>query len=145
MGFLVNIVAADEDEIEALGAAEHPVDEWSGIEAREIDIAKLAALHCLLTDDGFDEALSAYESAYAAGDEGPWVLRLPDAVAGKLARLDEEALAQVGEELAASEEFESTGWAVEEVQALVADLADLARLADSQGQVIFVWLHPLLT
>jgi hypothetical protein len=31
------------------------------------------------------------------------------------------------------------------VQALVMDLADLARLADSQGQALFVWMHPLLT
>jgi hypothetical protein len=31
------------------------------------------------------------------------------------------------------------------VQALVMDLADLARLAESQGQVLFVWMHPLLT
>jgi len=27
----------------------------------------------------------------------------------------------------------------------VMELADLARLADSQGQALFVWMHPLLT
>jgi hypothetical protein len=36
-------------------------------------------------------------------------------------------------------------WEPEDVQALVMDLADLARLAESQGQVLFVWMHPLLT
>jgi hypothetical protein len=36
-------------------------------------------------------------------------------------------------------------WEAEDVQALVMDLADLARLADSQGQALFVWMHPLLT
>ena len=145
MGLLVNIVTADEDEIEAVGLSEHPVDEWSGIEAREIDTAKLATLHCLLTEDGFEEALSAYEPVFAAGDEGALVLRIPDEVTEKLAALEEETLEQVGEELAATEEFEYHDWPLEEVQALVAGLADLARLAEAQGQVLLVWLHPLRT
>jgi hypothetical protein len=51
----------------------------------------------------------------------------------------------VGEELAAAEEFEIQGWPVEEVQTLVAELAALARLAESQGQAMFIWMHPLLT
>ncbi len=145
MGLLVNIVTADEDDIEAVGESQHPVDEWSGIEAREIDTAKLATLHCLLCDESFDEALGAYEPVYAAGDEGALVLRLPDEVTEKLALLEEEPLEQVAEELAASEEFEMTGWSGDEVHALVAQLADLARLAESQGQVVLVWMHPLQT
>lgn len=145
MGLLVNIVTADEDEIEAIGESQHPVDEWSGIEAREIDTAKLATLHCLLSDDSLEEALNAYEPIYAAGDDDVLVLRIPDEVAEKLALLEEEALEQVGEELAATEEFEMTGWSVEEVQSLVLELAELARLAESQGQVMFVWMHPLNT
>ncbi len=145
MGLLVNIVAADEDEIEAVGASEHPVEEWTGVEARDIDTVKLATLHCLLSEDGFEEALCAYEPVYAADDEGALVLRIPDRIAEKLAQLEEDALEQVGEELAATEEFETHGWPVEEVQAFVVELADLARLADSQGQVMLAWMHPLNT
>lgn len=145
MGLLVNIVAAEEDEIEAVGASQHPIDEWSGIEVREIDTAKLATLHCLLVGDDFEEALGAYEPAYAPSDEGALVLRIPDAVMEKLALLEGEAVEQVGAELAATEEFEITGWPVEHVQNLVADLSDLARLAESQGQILLVWMHPLLT
>lgn len=145
MGLLVNIISADEDEIDAIGAAEHPVEEWSGIEAREIDTEKLATLHCLLTDDDFEQAQSAYEPVFVAEDEGVLVLRIPDAVAEKLAQLEEEALELVGEELAATEAFEINAWALEEVQALVVELGALARIADSQGQAMFVWMHPLRT
>jgi hypothetical protein len=145
MGLLVNIVAADEDEVEDIAASTHPVDEWSGIEAREIDIAKLATLHCLLTGDDLDEAYSANERVLTAGEGGSLVLRIPDVVMEKLAGLDEEALERVGEELAASEEFEFTDWPLAEVQALVFELAEIARLAESQGQGLFVWMHPLLT
>lgn len=145
MGLLVNIVAAEEDEVEAVGASQHPVDEWSGIEVREIDTAKLATLHCLLVGDDFEEALGAYEPVYVPSDEGALVLRIPDAVMEKLALLEGEAVEYVGAELAATEEFEITGWPVEHVQNLVADLSDLARLAESQGQILLVWMHPLLT
>lgn len=144
MGILTNIVAAEEDEIIAIGESPRPVDEWSGIERRGIDTAKIATLHCLLTGDEFEEAVSCYEPVYVA-DEGAVVLRLADAVAERLATLDDEALDLVGEELAATEEYEQEQWETEDVQAMMIDLGELARLADSQGQALFVWMHPLLT
>lgn len=145
MGILVNIVCADEDEVEDIGESQHPVVEWSGIEARDINTAKFVTLHCLLTGDGLEDAVYAYEPVYTSGEEGPVVLRVPDEVMQKLASLEEEAIEMVGEELAASEEFEMGGWPAEEVQSLVDELAALARLAESQGQAMFVWMHPLLT
>jgi hypothetical protein len=78
-------------------------------------------------------------------DEGAVVLRIADEVMERLATLDEDALDLVAGELAATEEYELEQWDAEDVQALVMDLADLARLADSQGQSLFVWMHPLLT
>ena len=144
MGILTNIVAAEEDELVAVGESLRPVDEWSGIERRGIDTAKIATLHCLLTGDEFDEAVSAYEPIYVS-DEGAVVLRLADEALQRLAALEEEALDLVAEELAATEEYEMEQWETEDVQALVMELADLARLAESQGQALFVWMHPLLT
>ncbi|MFY9327052.1 MAG: hypothetical protein WAO76_03380 [Georgfuchsia sp.] len=145
MGLLVNIITAYEDEIEAIGAAEYPAEQWGGIEAREIDTEKLATLHCLLTDDDFEQAQSAYEPVFVAEDEGVVVVQIPDQIVNKLALLEEEAIELVGNELAATEAFEIQGWAVEEVQALVVELGELARLAESQGQTMFVWMHPLRT
>ena len=144
MGILTNIVAAEEDEYAAIGESLRPVDEWSGIERRGIDTAKIATLHCLLTGDEFEEALGSYEPVYA-GDEGALVLRVADEVMERLATLDEEALELVAAELAATEEYEMEQWEPEDVQALVMDLADRARLAESQGQVLFVWMHPRLS
>jgi hypothetical protein len=143
MGLLVNIVCADEDEIESVGYSAQPLDEWSGIEVRDVDTGKWATLHCLLTGDDFEEALAAYEPAFAA-DEA-LVLRLPDAVTEKLAAYDEEALELVGEELAATEEFELAAWPQEDVQAFLVELGNLAQLAESQGQILLVWMHPLRT
>ncbi len=144
MGILTNIVAAEEDEISAIGESLRPVDEWSGLERRGIDTAKIATLHCLLTGDEFEEAVGAYEPVYV-GAEGAVVLRIADQVMERLATMDEDALELVAEELAATEEYELEQWEAEDVQVLVMELADLARLADSQGQAMFVWMHPLLT
>jgi|ERR1017187_1783446 hypothetical protein len=145
MGIVTNIIAAEDDEIEAIGESLHPVDKWSGIEMRDVDTAKIATLHSLLTGDLFDDAVAHYEPVYVSNVEGALVLRLADEVTERLAELDEEPLDQVAAELAATEEFESTGWEEEAIAAMLAELAELARLADSQGQALFVWMHPLHT
>jgi len=144
LGILTNIVAAEEDEVAAIGESLRPVDEWSGIERRGIDTAKIVTLHCLLTGDEFEEAVGAYEPVYFA-EEGAVVLRIADEVLQRLATLEEEALDLVAEELAATEEYEMEQWEAEDVQEMVIELAELARLAESQGQALFVWMHPLLT
>lgn len=144
MSVLTQIVAAEDDEFDAIGESLRPLDEWSGVERRGIDTAKIAVMHCLLTGDDFDLAASFYEPVYVGG-EGAVVLRLADEAREKLASLDEEALAQFAAELVATEDFELEGWPEEEVAEMVIELADLAQLAESQGQALFVWMHPLLT
>ena len=145
MGILTNIVAAEDDEIEAIGESLHPVDEWSGIEMRDIDTAKIATLHSLLTGDLFDDAVAHYEPVYVSASEGALVLRLADEAAARLAELEEEAIDAVAAELAATEEFENEGWEEEAIAVMLDELAGLARLAEAQGQALFVWIHPLRT
>ena len=45
-------------------------------------------------------------------------MKLPDDTVAHLAELEEDALDQVGEELAATEEFEEDGWSVDEVKGI---------------------------
>ncbi|MEQ1593062.1 MAG: hypothetical protein ABL892_11840 [Thiobacillaceae bacterium] len=144
MSLLTNIVAAEEDEVAAIGESLHPVDDWSGIERRGIDSAKIATLHCLLTGDEFEQAVYLYEPVYVS-IEGVMVLRVSDEVVEKLSDLDEDALENVAFELAATEEFEQDQLDADEVQDMVMELAELAQLAASQGKALFVWMHPLLT
>lgn len=145
MEILTNIVAAEDEEIEAIGESLRPADEWSGLELRDLDTAKIATLHCLLTGDLFDDAVVHYEPVYVSAVEGTLVLRIPDEVTERLAQLEEEALDQFAAELAATEEFEHDDWDEEQAAAMLAELAELARLADSQGQGLFVWMLPLQT
>jgi hypothetical protein len=145
MSLLVNIVIADEDDIAAIGESLQPVSEWSGLQARDIDTTKIATLHCLLTGEGFEDALSQYEPVYVSAEEGATVIRIPDELVEKLAALDEDTLYSVGEELAATEEFELSGWPEEDVMTFVEELTELAQQADANGEAMFVWMHRLLT
>lgn len=145
MSVLTHILAAEDDEIEAIGESPNPIEEWSGLQMRDVDTAKIATLHALLTGDLFDDAIAQYEPVYVSDAEGALVLRFADDLTEHLAALDEDVLDDVAGELAATEEFEHTGWDTEAITAMLADLADLARLAESQGQALMVWLHPLKT
>ena len=145
MAILTQFLAAEDDEIEAIAESENPLEEWSGVQMRDVDTAKIATLHALLTGDLFDDAVAYYEPVFVSGNEGVVMLRLADELTGHLAALGEEVLFDVATELAATEEFEYTGWDEEAITAMLADLADLARLAEAQGQALLVWLHPLRT
>lgn len=145
MAILTQFIAAEEDEIEAVGESINPLDEWSGIEMRDVDIARVATLHCLLTGDLYDDAIVLYEPLYVSAAEGALVLRVADAAAARLAEIGEETLDDFAAELLATEDFEDTGWDEEAIAAMLASLTDLARLAEAQGQALFVWMHPLRT
>ncbi|MBK7355863.1 hypothetical protein [Propionivibrio sp.] len=142
MEMMTNIVAAEEDEYSAVGESSNPLDEWSGIEAPGLDSIKIATLHSLLTSDPLQVALDRYEPVYVAENE-IIVLRLADEMLEKLATIDEDALESIAIELAATEEFENEHWETEDIVEQLISLVDLAQLAESQGQVLFVWICPV--
>lgn len=141
MALVTHIVAADEDVFAAVGESLRPMDEWSGIEAPGLDTAKITMLHCLVSGDEYSVALSLYEPVYVA-ETGAIVLHIADSVVAKLAAYDDEILLHLAAELAATEDFEVEEWATDTVHFLLSEIAGLARLADSQGQALFVWMHP---
>ena len=106
---------------------------------RARDTIKIATLHSLLTGDPLQVALDLYEPVYVAENETV-VLRIADELMEKLATLDEDELENVAIEVAATEEFETEQWDTEDIQEQLILLGDLAQLAESQGQALFVWM-----
>ena len=139
MEVAICIIAAEDEELEAIGESINPLDEWSGIETPGFDTVKIATLHCLLTGETLQASLDVYEPVYV-GAAQTLVLRIPDDSFEKLATLDEQALEDVAGELAATDEFEKQEWSAESVLALLSELAELAQLAESQGQALFAWI-----
>lgn len=142
MAILANILAAEDDEIETLGESLDPLAEWSGVALPDLDTAKIAMLHSLLTADLFTDALARYEPVYVSA-EGALLLRLADELSERLAQLEEELLEPIAAELAATEEFESAQWEDGAIAAMLHELAELARLAQAQDQALFVWMQRL--
>jgi len=142
MEIVTNIIAAEDDEYTEIGESSCPLDEWSGIEANGLDTVKIATLHCLLTGDPLQMALDLYEPVYVSASE-TMVLRVADELLEQLAALDEDTLESISSELAATEEFESEQWHAEDVLAQLTEFAELAQLAESQGQALFVWMCPV--
>ncbi len=140
MDILTNIIAAEEDELDAVAASSRPLAEWSGVERPGIDTRMIAELHCLLTGEELDLALDRYEPVCVA-EEGAIVLRLAEEVRERLAALDDEEIEPIADELAAIEEFELEGWDAGAAYDWLMELADLARLAEAQEQTIFIWMQ----
>lgn len=139
MKFVTNIIAAEDDELSAVGESTGPLDQWSGIEAPGLDSVKIATLHCLLTGDTLQMALDICEPVYVSAND-TIVLRIGNDALERLAALEPEALKCVANELAATDEFEREQWLPEDALALLTELAELAQLAESQGQALFVWM-----
>jgi len=141
MEFITCVVAAEEDEYPDIARSAAPLNEWSGVETPGLDTVKLSTLHSLLTGDSLQAALDFYEPVFVAGeDDETLVLRIDGEMLEELALLDEEALENVSAELAATEIYESEGVEPDELLASLTALAELAQLAESQGQSLFVWI-----
>lgn len=139
MKIVTQLIAAEDDELSALGESTGPLNEWSGIDTPGLDTVKYATLHCLLTGDTLQMALDVYEPVYVSENDTV-VLRMADNALEKLATLDDDALENVASELAATEEFEREQWHTDDVLALLTEMSELAQLAESQGQALFVWM-----
>lgn len=144
MEFVTCIVCADEDEYQDIAASGSPLEEWSGIEAPGVDTIKLAALHSLLTGDSLQRALDLYEPiAVVEDDNETIVLRIDGDLFDALVELDEEAIENLVDELAASEAYEDEASEPDDIASYLIALGDLAQLAESQAQGLFVWIRLL--
>lgn len=141
MQFQTWLVAAEDDEYEAVAESPQPLNDWSGIELPGFDTVRMAVLHALLTGDSLQMALDRYEPVYVSADE-TIVLHLADELFEALAGLDEDSMASVASELVATEEFETAAWHEEDVVDLLGAISALAQLAESQGQVLFLVIRP---
>jgi hypothetical protein len=139
MEIVINIVAAEEGEFMSVAESRFPLNEWSGFAAPGLDTIKVATLHSLVTGDSLQLSLDLYDAVFLNDDE-TGALRVAEELMAELASLDEDALESLAGELAATEEFENDSWDVDAVLVLLTDLSELAQLAESQGQILFVWI-----
>ena len=142
MEYLTWLLAADEEACAEIASTPQPLNQWSGIELPGFDTLRLVTLHALLTGDGMQVALDRYEPVFICADD-TLVLRVADELLEAVDSLDEEAMSLLTSELAATEEFEDAQWSEENALELLSAFSDLAQLAESQGQSLFLAIRPL--
>ena len=140
MSVTTAILAAMPEEIEAICASVQPLNEWSGVELPGMDLSRIATLHCLLTGEPLPAILESYEAISVAQND-VFVVRLADELVEKLLASDEELLVPIAEELVATEDFEDESWDPEDLATLLFEIAELASLAESQEQQLYVWMR----
>jgi hypothetical protein len=135
MGVLSELVAASESEAQAVLESDGPSQNWPGIVCKGLDQIKFASLWVILSGEtvraeGIVQRLNQIEVIASAGEQGPWVLAIPEPFRDQLADLaseEDDALRKVATTWAASGELK--GWQIDEVASLLQETADLADLA----------------
>lgn len=142
MGVLTDIVVADSAKAADVASDPDRLRKWPGVDAKGIDSIKLARLWALLSKDPSKENAGAeFEVVYdAAGDDGPWVFRVPEPLVQLIAALDEASTTPVATAWGKSEEFILDGWDADAVRSVLSDLQKLARQAVSRRHALLMWM-----
>lgn len=140
MELTASVVVAALGEAADLVGSERLLEDWRGFRMRGLDRDKFAMLHALLSGQYFEEAQAELGLVHAESAAGPWLYLFPPASVQRLAAMEEDVLETIGEELAATADFEDGGWEAERVLGFVRQMAELAAVARAQDKAIFLWL-----
>ncbi len=148
MGILTDLFVASDGEIDDALVEEGPAQRFPTIEGKSVDTVKITSLNGIATNRNYDLARGGLEQLLSevtevrdAGEEGPWVFRLPGALVSALATADEERLAEINNAWAATDEWKLDGVVTpDDIRWLVDDLAALARKARAAGKNVYLWL-----
>jgi hypothetical protein len=116
---------------------------WTTLQLKDLDTIKLGTLAFILQDRDITDVdavvdYSEFELLASAGDEGPWVFRIPGDLITSLAATADGSLAEVSSKWAETEELEMDGWSEQDASEVVGEIAGLARLAG--GRPVLLWM-----
>jgi hypothetical protein len=116
-----------------------PSRDLGGVDVKSIDIVKLGQLYALLSGKAFLEVLPEFPEVHAISDDGPWIYRFPAALESMLARFTAAEIASTAARWAEISEFELDRIDSATVAAMLGDLCRLARLAQRDGDHMYLW------
>jgi hypothetical protein len=142
---LIDILIADESDAATIASSHAPLESFPGIPAKDIDHAKLAKLALILnglaiTTPAVRETVRSFRQLHESSEDGPWVYKVPDELAGKLAGLSSERRAEVTQAWAREEEFARDAWDGTQVAEFVDSISDLATEARARAKQLLLWM-----
>ncbi len=106
---LTDFVIADRRDAQRVCDAACPSEEFNGMDAKGIDPVKLGTLLAKLTNTEYDPSAATGAPLCDGGDEGPWVIEVPNDLVQRLAKLDANQIAAAAAKWAKTEEFSPQG------------------------------------
>jgi hypothetical protein len=142
MALLSDFFVAAANELDQLDLAKGPATHFRCLRASRTDVVKIVRLQCLVDGTRFEDRLGGLDSLFVrtAGDDGPWIIGVPEPLVSKLATCNEEEINSLGTRWAKTEEWVLDGGKPENIVPLLLEIVKLARQAEQENKKLYVWI-----
>jgi hypothetical protein len=140
MGILTDLILATEEELEAVGNDDVPIDVLPGVEAKGMGLVDFISLHAILTRQETDPVVTAFPAVRALSEDGPWLNRLPDDLVARLAACDDADLHRIATEWSQTEELQRGDWQHGELLSRLEEMKALAQRALIEQKPLHLWM-----
>jgi hypothetical protein len=142
MGLLTDFFIAAPTEIQGLDIARSPVGRFPGLHAKSTDPVKLVQLQCCIDGAASEERMPMLDEMLVrdAGEEGPWIFRVPQTLCDALASASPADIERHGKAWAITEEWRADGGTEAELVPYLGEIARLAARARGGQRALYVWM-----
>jgi hypothetical protein len=139
---LTDLVIADCMDARQVCDSACPIEVFNGMDAKGIDPVKLGTLYAVLTNTEYDPSVATGKQLCDGGDEGPWVIEVPNDLVQLLAKLDAKEIVNAAAKWAKTEEFslKYDNWPPEAVHEVLSDMAKLCARAAAAKKSVLMWM-----
>lgn len=139
---LTDFVIADRKDARRVCDSACPSEEFNGLGGKGIDPVKLRTLYAVLTNSEPGTSFATDVPLCDGGEEGPWVIEVPNDLVQRLAKLDAKQIDSVAAKWAKTEEFSPKydNWPPKAVHDVLSDLAKLCAQAAAAKKSVLLWM-----
>lgn len=141
MASAADLILAASDEAPAIVASDYALGTFRGINVDGLDPLKLAALHSIFSEKGFNDLLPAYRPIAEGSRNGPWLIRLPAEFVGFLANIAPQNQGTTAAKWASSDQLQEGGWSPEVAEQFIARLVHFAQNAGFEKKDLFLLVY----
>ena len=141
MGSLADLIVASSSDAPAIVASEYPLGTFKGVNVDGLDPLKLAALHSMFTGKEASDLLERYRPVAEASASGPWLVKFPDELVARLAKLAPQDYASTAAKWVCTEQLQGEGWSEQDAEQFLARVAYFAQTAAFEGKDVFLWIY----
>ncbi len=110
------------------------------VHAKRVDPVKIVQLQCCIEGVPFEERLPLLDTMLVrdAGEDGPWIIRLPELLESSLASFSLADIDRYGRAWAATEEWQMDDGSPDWIVPFLGEISRLAASARAQQRSVFV-------